>query len=139
MILLIDNNLPPVIAEILNPLAKLENHEVIHKRKAFGRTDIPDVEWIQAFGKNKDAAFLTCDTHILKRPLEVAVFRKTPITGFWLKSKSWKQYLKHGQLHIFSGKLLTKWPTLVQAAELGTGQAYEIPVSSPKLRGLTVV
>ena len=136
MILLIDNNLPPVIADILNPLAQVTGHEVIHKRIAFQRTDIPDVEWIEEFGKNKDAAFLTCDTNILKRPIELAVFRKTPITGFWLKSKSWKQYLKQRQLHVFAGKLVTKWPTFVQAAELGTGQAWEVPVTNTKLRGL---
>ena len=69
-------------------------------------------------------------------PLELAVFRKTPITGFWLKSRLWRKYLKQGEFHILAGKVVTKWPTLVQAAELGSGQAYEIPVASVKLRGL---
>jgi len=136
VILLIDNNLPPVLAEILNPLAALRDHSVVHKRTYFERTDIPDIEWIESFGKNKDAAFLTCDTHILKRPLEVAAFRRTPITGFWLKSKTWKQYIKHDNFHILASKLIIKWPLLVQAAELGTGQAYELPATSTKLKGL---
>ncbi len=136
MILLIDNNLPPVLADILNPLAQIDDHKVIHKRNEFGRTDISDIEWIEAFGIKKDAAFLTCDTNILKRPLELAAFRKTQITGFWLKSKSWKQYLRQRELHILASKLILRWPTLVQAAELGTGQAYEIPPSSQKLRGI---
>lgn len=108
MILLVDNNLPPVLADILNPLAQINGHEVIHKRKAFGRTDIPDVEWIEEFGKNRDAAFLTCDTNILRRPLELAAFRRTSITGFWLTSKSWRKYLKQRELHILAGKMVTK-------------------------------
>lgn len=136
MILLIDNNLPPVLAEILDPLAKLDGHQVVSKRRYFGRADIPDTEWIAEFSKNPDAAFLTCDTNILKRPVEIAAFRRTSITGFWLKSRSWKPYLRKEGIHELAGKLLLRWPTLVSATELGTGQAYEIPVKSSKLRGL---
>jgi len=136
VILLVDNNLPPALAKILNPLAELDGHKVVHKRTAFGRTDIPDVEWITEFGRNKDAAFLTCDTNILKKREEVKVFRQTPITGFWLKSKSWKQYLKNNQFHVLAGRLVLRWPQLVQAAEIGSGQAYEIPPTGSKLKGL---
>lgn len=136
MILLIDNNLPPVLAEILNPLASLDGHTVVHKRTAFGRTDIPDIEWIAEFGRKSDAAFLTCDTNILKKREEIEVFRQTAITGFWLKSKTWRKYLKNDHFHVLAGRLVLRWPQFVQAAELGSGQAYEVPVSGSKLRGL---
>jgi len=111
-----------VLADILNQLTQIDQHEVIHKRLAFARlafarldfSDVewpdvewPDVEWNEEFGKNKDASFLTCDTNILNRPIELAAFRQTPITGFWLKSKSWRKYLKHRQLHILAGKILS--------------------------------
>lgn len=136
MILLIDNNLPPVLAEILNPLANQNDHKVVHKRTYFGRTDIPDTEWIADFSKEKDAAFLTCDTNILRQREELKVFRQASITGFWLKSKTWKRYLKNSELHEMAGRLIKRWPQLVQVVELGTGQAYEIPLVGHKLKGL---
>ena len=80
-----------VLADIISPLAMLNGYSVAHKCTVFGRTDIPDVVWIQSFGQNKDAAFLTCDTNILRKPLELATFRRTNITGFLLKTKSRKQ------------------------------------------------
>ena len=135
MILLVDNNLPPFLANTLNPLAELKGHRVVHKRTYFGRTDIPDIEWMEQLGKEKDAAFLTSDKHILTRPPEVSMFRKSSLTGFWLKSKSWRQYIKNEQFHILAGKLILRWPDLVQVASIGTGQAYEVPIGG-KLRGL---
>ena len=135
MILLVDNNLPPFLADTFRLLAELEGHRVVHKRTYFGRTDISDVDWMTQLGKERDAAFLTCDKNILKRPPEVAVFRRSKLTGFWLKSKSWKQYIKHRKFHVLAGKLILRWSDLVQVASVGTGQAYEILVCG-KLPGL---
>ncbi len=135
MILMVDANLPPLLAETLNPIAQVHGHRVIHKRTYFGRTDIPDIEWMKELGKEKDAAFITCDSNILKRPPEVAAFRKANLNGFWLQSKSWKKNLTHDRFHILASKLLLRWPDLIMATSIGTSQAYEIPFSG-KLKGL---
>lgn len=136
MRLLIDNNLPPFLADVLDPIASLNGHSVIHIRREFEDAKIADVDWMSEFSRNRDAAFLSRDLSIRKKPEEVQMFRRSGITGFWLVSKTWSQYLRQEQHNILAGRLCLRWPQLVQAVEVGTGQAFEIPVSGAKLRAL---
>lgn len=138
MNLLIDANLPPVVADCLDPLARNDSHRVYSKVGYFNRTNIPDEEWITEFSKLRNSAFLTCDTHIRLRPLEVEAFLKSGMTGFWLRTKSWHQYLRNDELHELVWRLAKRWPQFVSLATNSRRQAFEVPLKGVQLNGLNL-
>lgn len=68
MKLLVDNNLPPRLAEALNVIFA-PDHEVTALRREFGRGDLKDEEWIPKLGAEGGWAVLSADMNIArKRP-----------------------------------------------------------------------
>ena len=139
MILQIDNNLPPFLAATLNPLAELNGHHVRHIRdRCRGEEDaggVSDERWMRDLAREPDGAFLTLDVHIRKRPPEIAAFKESGLVGFWLRTKTWEQFLVRRQHHELAWRLLKRWPDIVDAVRLLDSQALEIPLTG-KIRGL---
>lgn len=139
MILQIDNNLPPFLAATLNPLAELDGHHVRHIRDRYSdeehATGVSDERWMSDLASEPDAAFLTLDVHIRKRPLEIAAFKESGLVGFWLRARTWERFLTRRQHHELAWRLLKRWPDIVDAVRLLDSQALEIPLKG-KIRGL---
>lgn len=121
----------------MDPLARRGGHRVVHVRDEYG-DGVSDEVWMDRLGRDRDAAFLTLDANIRKRRLEVAALKSRDLVGFWLLSKTWKRRARYDAFHELAGRLVLRWPDIVQATELSTRQAYEIPAGGGQLRGLTL-
>lgn len=135
MILLIDHNLPPLLAQIMHPLADQGGHCVEHVRHRYG-DGVADVDWMAQLAEERDSAFLTLDVSIRKRAPEIEAFRRSGLVGFWLRSKTWKRRLERDRFHELAGRLILRWPDIVTTTQLTRGQAFEIPASGARLQGL---
>lgn len=71
---LLDNNLPPALAQALNALSAKEGHQVFHLRQKFS-ANTPDRDWIQVLGQETDWAVISQDL-FRKGQLEKQAFRE---------------------------------------------------------------
>ena len=118
---LLDNNLPPALAQALNALSAKEGHQVFHLRQKF-RANTPDRDWIQVLAQETDCAVISQDL-FRKGQLEKQAFRECGLPIFCL-SKHWS---KETYWHK-AWKLVQWWPLIIQQAKLiKGGAAFQVP------------
>lgn len=119
---LLDNNLPPALAEALHALSSRENHEVEHLRGKFdGAT--ADADWITTLGQEAGWVIVSADRRITRNRHEREALRRAALTTFVL-AKSWM----HQEFWEKASRLVGWWPDIVKQAELvQPGAIFEVP------------
>lgn len=102
---LLDHNLPPRLARALNELCKGSGHEVVALRDVF-QPETADAVWVRRLGSEGGWAVVSGDRNILENPLELAAWRESRLTIFFL-ARGWSSlgyWMK-------AAKLVHVWPT----------------------------
>ena len=123
MKLLFDNNLSPYLARGIGVVVAPYGHEVVALRDRFAEAT-PDIEWIEALGREGGWSVISDDHRIRKIPAERRAWRQAQIKGFFL-ARGWRKMPTTEK----AGRLLLWWPRLVEAEELLAPSAMlEIPI-----------
>lgn len=85
MKLLVDHNLPPVMARAIHLLVERDGHEVTALRDRFP-PDCPDIEWLGRLGMEGGWSVLSMDHMILRRPAERVALNRARVTAYFLAS-----------------------------------------------------
>ena len=125
--MLIDENLPPSLANALNALFA-GTHEVIHLRQRFGPR-VKDVEWIPTLSSEGHWVVISADRRIARNKAEQQAFRNSRLVGFFLSPA-----LQKAKLTKQMERIMALWETIEKQAELiGGGAMFEIPMKSSRL------
>lgn len=125
MKLLLDNNLPPVMARAIHSLVTEDGHVVTALRDRFA-ANTPDVEWLAALGGDGSWSILTLDQMIMRRPAERLALHRSGVTAYFL-APAWAKLTTLEK----TARLLLWWPKLCQAARLvGPGGLFELPLNA---------
>ncbi len=79
-----DNNLAPKLARSLHVLVEPE-HQVVHLKERYA-ANTPDEAWMLALAAESDWCIISGDLRIRRNPHEIAAWRATGHTIFFLKS-----------------------------------------------------
>lgn len=122
MKLLLDNNLPPALAQALDALTQAHwdrAHQVVHLRQKFEQ-NTPDITWINALAAEGDWTVITHDK--LDKGLEREALKRAGLRVFLL-DKSWKNYPFWDK----SVNLARWWPRVIEMAEsIRGGAAFRV-------------
>lgn len=125
--MMIDENLPPVMAKALAALFA-EKHEIIHVTQKFGR-GVKDIEWITTLNAEGRWIVISGDRRIAKNKAEQQAFKGSKLVGFFLAPS-----LQRSKLTKQMERLMALWETIEKQAELvGGGAMFEIPMKSTRL------
>ncbi len=123
MNVLIDNNLPPALAEALDALAKREGDRVEHLRSRFDAST-PDQEWIEELGQDENWVVISEDRRLTRNRHEREALRRNGITTFVL-AKAWK----HQEYWEKASRLIGRWPDIIKQAQMvQPGAIFEVPI-----------
>ncbi|MDP9414450.1 MAG: hypothetical protein M3Q08_10265 [Pseudomonadota bacterium] len=128
MKLLVDNDLPPRLAEALNTIFAPDDH-VIALRAKFGRSDLKDEEWIPLLGAEGAWAVLSADMRIAKKRPSRELFIRNGLVGFFLSPS-----LQKAPLASQAARILTLWPQMVSHTRTTANGVFEVPGSGKKFR-----
>lgn len=103
----LDNNLPPKLATVLQAMGL----DAIHIRELYGRGDVPDVEWMVDVAQKSWVA-LTFDRKILVKPNERAALLATGLSIVFVSSTV-QTLTMNKQVAFFIGH----WENAVEAAQ----------------------
>lgn len=122
MKVLLDENLPALLADSIQVLARDEPYEVHHVIPWLG-AGTSDVTWLKAVGREGGWVVITNDHHIRTRPQEIAAWKQHGVVGFVLP-KMFNQ-LRFWEKAAF---LIRWWETIIEAAKAaGPGDMHFIP------------
>ncbi len=122
MKILLDENLPALLAESVQILARDEPYEVHHVIPWLG-AGTSDVNWIKAVGREGGWIAITNDHHIRTRPHEIAAWRQHGVIGFVLP-KMFNQF----PFWTKAAYLIRWWETIVASAAVAQpGDMYFVP------------
>lgn len=125
MKLLVDHNLPPVMARAVHLLVQKDGHEVAALRDRFA-PDSADIEWLGQLGMEGGWSILSLDQMILRRPAERLALHRARVTAYFL-APGWSKLANLEK----TARLLLWWPKLLQASALmQTGGVYELPINA---------
>lgn len=125
MKLLLDNNLPPVMARSIQLLVAGDGHIVVALRDRFP-ANTPDVEWLGTLGAEGGWSILTLDQMIARRPAERLALHRSQVTAYFMAA-AWQKLTTLEK----TARLLLCWPKLCQAATLvRAGALFELPVNA---------
>lgn len=127
MKVMVDENLPPVMAKALAALFA-GKHEVVHLRERFGAA-VKDTEWIGTLSAEGHWVIISADRRIAKNKAEQQAFKSSKLVGFFLAPG-----LQKAKLTKQMERLMALWETIETQAELvGGGAMFEVPMKSGKL------
>tara|TARA_Y100000588_G_C14211870_1_gene907035 strand:- start:418 stop:822 length:405 start_codon:yes stop_codon:yes gene_type:complete len=130
--LLIDNNLPPKLAESIDPLFRDDGCEIVHLRDKFPESAV-DVVWIEGLAQEGNWAFLSYDRKILTKPHEVKAFKDSKLIGFFL-AKAWQKQ----DLPDLASRLILRIPVMKTQFRIAhPGSAYRINIKSKRLEPIS--
>lgn len=122
-----DNNLSPKFARAIDSLEEANGYQVIHLRDRFDQSTADD-EWLRALVTEGDWVVITSDYRITKNPHEVAAWRESAISvfflrGSWFNIGFWEQ----------AALLVRRWPKIVGLLESERDPVrYVVPVKGAK-------
>ena len=118
-----DNNISPENRAAIDHFLAPRGSQITAKRGKFGDPKIEDIEWIQTLDAEGGWSFIALDTHIRRRPAELAVLRRTKVTAFFLQP-AWQRFTPVEQ----AGQLMLWWPKLEAAFETNRpGTTFSLP------------
>ena len=117
----LDENLPPALARAIDPIARVDDHEVVHVRD-FVQTGTKDLALFQLAIKHGIRVHVTQDHHH-RRQAEREAISNLGLTVFVL-AKGWDTLNHYDR----AARLLEWWPKMMQVAELTTpGSLFKVP------------
>ncbi|PTT65614.1 DUF5615 family PIN-like protein [Stenotrophomonas sp. HMWF003] len=117
----IDENLPPALARAIDPIARVDDHEVVHVRDFVG-SGTKDVALFEEAIQQGIQVHVTQDHHH-RRPVEREAIARLGLTVFVL-AKGWST-LNH---YDCAARLLEWWPQMMQLAQLTQpGGMFRVP------------
>ena len=120
---LLDHNMPPVIAHALNELIKAEGHEAFALRDRFP-TNISDVEYYRELGKDGNWIVISKDVKQVKRPVERGAIIRSGVMVFYLKPAVQAQRITQQ-----AATILWQWEKMLGQFKLSSGGLFELPVN----------
>jgi hypothetical protein len=126
--LLVDNDLPPRLAEALNIIFAPDD-QVIALREKFGRANLKDEEWIPLLGAEGGWAVLSADMRIAKKRPSRELFIRAGLVGFFLSSS-----LQKAPLAVQTARIIRLWPQMVSHMKTTANGVFEVPTSGTKFR-----
>lgn len=130
MKLLVDNNLPPRLAEALNVIFA-PGHEITALREKFGRSNLKDEEWIPKLGAEGGWAVLSADMNIARKRPSRQLFVGAGLVGFFFSPS-----LQKAPLNLQAARVLTIWPQMVSHMKTTANGVFEVPASGRKFRSI---
>ena len=134
----VDNNLPPVLAKILDAYLKAQHPDgkAIHLRERFPQ-DTPDIEWITELGKEEDDWYVfTADLRIFRNKAEKQAWRQSGLSAFVFKKGLAEKPLHLKLAQIF--RLMEKIEARITHSRRATSTFLEeLPASGDKLKPVT--
>ena len=126
-----DNNLPPVIARAMAPIAADEGDEIQHLRIRFS-PETKDVEWLNALGTAREWIVVSRDgfskTAEEKKEIVDRAHCAFILSKAYANLKFW----------ILASKLLLRWPDIREKALASrVGRVYKVGPNSPKIDDIT--
>lgn len=131
MKVLIDNDLPPRLADALHTVFEADGDEVVALRRKFGRANLKDEEWIPALGAEGRWAVISADLRIAKKRPSRELFIRQGLVGFFLSPS-----LQKRPLHLQAARLLTIWPALRDQHRLNANGCFEVPITGSRFRSI---
>jgi hypothetical protein len=124
--LLVDNDLPPRLAEALSVIFSPYD-QIVALRDKFGRSDLKDEEWIPKLGKEGGWAVLSADRNIAKKKPSRDLFIGAGLVGFFFSSSMQKM-----PLHLQAARILTIWPQMIAHMKTTANGVFEMPTKGQK-------
>ena len=119
---MLDNNLPPALAESLNALSKTFDHSVHHLRSRFA-DDAPDIQWIRELAEEGSWCIVTQD-RLVRSKAEKEALRLSGLVTFVLKS-GWSSLDYWDK----AWQLTRWWPRIIdQGVGIAGPAAFGVPV-----------
>lgn len=131
MKVMIDNDLPYLLARGIAPIVEADGDEVISLREKFGRPDLKDEEWIPRLGVEGRWAVISADMRIAKKKPSRELFLRHGLVGFFLSPS-----LQKSALHIQASRLLLLWPEIRDQHRLNLNGCFEVPRSGRRFRSI---
>jgi hypothetical protein len=128
--LLVDNDLPPRLAEALNAIFA-PDHQIVSLRAKFGRSSLKDEEWIPLLGREGGWAVLSADMSIAKKRPSRDLFVGAGLVGFFFSPS-----LQKAPLYAQAARVLTIWPQMVSHMATTANGVFEMPASGRKFRSI---
>lgn len=113
MKVMVDNDLPPRLANALNLIFEADGDTVIALKHKFGRSNVTDEEWIKTLGEEGGWAVLSADRRIAKKRISRELFLSANLVGFFFPSSLQKQ-----PLHRQASRVLQIWPAMRDQSRL---------------------
>lgn len=130
MRVVVDENLPPVLARALQALFA-GRHEIVHLRDRFG-AGVSDRDWIRALSAEGRWSVISGDRRIRRNKAEYHAFRNSNLTGFFLS-----RGLQKASVIKQMERLLALWEAIERQSALVEGGAmFELPMRSMRLAQL---
>ncbi len=101
MKVMVDHNLPGRLAVALHTIFEVDGDEIVALRDKFGRSGVPDEEWITALGGEGRWAIISADMNIAKRRPSRDLVMRNGLVGFFLSPS-----LQKSPLHKQAARLL---------------------------------
>jgi hypothetical protein len=129
--ILVDHNISPHIARALAVLAAVEGHRVRALSDDFDPAT-PDTEWLRRLGEEGGWVVISGDRRIIRNPQEHTAWLRARVITFFLE-RGWHRGMSQ---FVFAGRLMMRWPDLIEVAErFGPPAAFVLPLRG-KLRQL---
>ncbi len=128
---MVDNDLPPRLAVVLNIIFRDDGDEVVSLRDKFGRDNLKDEEWIPALGAEGRWAVISADQRIAKRRPSRELFIRNGLVGFFFNSA-----LQKSALHRQAARLLTLWPQIRAQHSLAANGCFAVPIKGAKFHSI---
>jgi PIN domain-containing protein len=128
--LLVDNDLPPRLAEALTVIFA-PDHEISALREKFGRSNLKDEEWIPKLGAEGGWAVLSADMNIARKRPSRQLFVGAGLVGFFFSPS-----LQKAPLNLQAARVLTIWPQMVSHMKTTANGVFEVPTSGRKFRSI---
>ncbi len=125
---LVDNNLPPKLAQALN-LIWQPDHKIVALRDHFGRSDLTDEEWITALGRDGSWAVLSADMNIARKRPSRDAFLSAGLVGFFFGTT-----MQKWPLHRQAARVLTIWPQMVSHMRTTANGCFEVSTKGDRFR-----
>jgi len=130
--LYVDENLPPVLARSFQILFEGQ-HVVTCTADKFARRGVKDIEWITELGREGGWSVLSADKRISRNQIEKRAFLEAGLIGFILAPSLQKLALAKQ-----AARILQLWDVLDQQSRLVSRGLFELPISTNRLRQITL-
>lgn len=126
---MVDNDLPPRLAEALHIIFEADGDKVISLRAKFGRQNVKDEEWINTLGSEGRWVVLSADRRIAKQRPSRSLFIAAGLVGFFFPPSLQKQ-----ALYRQAARVIGLWPDIRDQARLNANGCFEMPASGRRFR-----